>query len=478
MPAPPSPNPTLAPLGPAVAASPAPASADPAAPAQPETPVSEPPPTGRAGPAAPPPPPDPTTPPARSGWLAPFAKGSAFRHRLSSLLWLPYPAKSGLHLQRQSPPTSVPAASSPSPEPAAEPAHAPPPDHGFAAVLPFRRFNRNWYNAMAGASLLANSEISAGMFLSGRCGTRFDVHCEFLRYDFLLPVYGPAIYRIRPMGDLDAQLAAGEPFSIELDIEVVQQIAHRGRERRVGRAHARFTVQPRASGQTLAPRPTRDQPVLLAAAGASPSQPGAVETSPATAPLPQSEAGRPRSLGKRSFGDRFEAWFSTLTSRSTFWHRVGSLIWLPYAFRSGIRMQKVDDRTFAAELPFRRFNRNWHNAMADAALLANSEIAAGTCIHGRCGGDYTVVCKRLSYEFLRPCFGPAVYRITELQSLEKHLATGSEFNFDTAMDVIQRVGDQEVRIGACLATFHITPKAMHAAREARRKRGRDRSLHR
>ena len=51
------------------------------------------------------------------------------------------------------------------------------------------------------------------------------------------------------------------------------------------------------------------------------------------------------------------------------------MIWLPYAFRSGIRMKRLGETEFTAELPFRRFNRNWYNAMAGASLLANSEIA-------------------------------------------------------------------------------------------------------
>ena len=53
---------------------------------------------------------------------------------------------------------------------------------------------------------------------------------------------------------------------------------------------------------------------------------------------------------------------------------VCSMIWLPYAFRSGIRMQRVDAETFTAELPFRRFNKNWYNAMAGAALLAGPVV--------------------------------------------------------------------------------------------------------
>ena len=70
-----------------------------------------------------------------------------------------------------------------------------------------------------------------------------------------------------------------------------------------------------------------------------------------------------------SLVDRVEQWIARLSSRSNFWHRVCSMVWLPYAFRSGIRMKRLDDTTFAAELPFRRFNRNWYNAMAGAALL-------------------------------------------------------------------------------------------------------------
>lgn len=175
---------------------------------------------------------------------------------------------------------------------------------------------------------------------------------------------------------------------------------------------------------------------------------------------------------KRSLRDRIEEYLARLTSRSNFWHRVASLVWLPYAFRSGIRIKKVDGSTFSAVLPFRRFNRNWYNAMAGAALLANAEIAGGMYIYGRCGGDYTVVCKTLNYRFLRPCFGPAIYRMTPKADLDALLATGREFNFEIEIDVVQQLPTRglgkDVRVGRCTAVFHITPKALHAARAARR----------
>lgn len=206
--------------------------------------------------------------------------------------------------------------------------------------------------------------------------------------------------------------------------------------------------------------------------------------SPEHAPQPLPERHPDRAPGaipapakrKRKFMDSFEAAFSRLTSRSTFFHRLGSMIWLPYAFRSGIKIKRVDDKTFSAVLPFRRFNRNWYNAMAGASLLANSEIAGGMYIYGRCGGDYTVVCKELTYKFLRPCYGPATYRISAPGDLDAELATGREFNFDIDMDIVQSLPTRglgrEVRVGKCRATFHVTPKALHEARKARRARTR------
>lgn len=181
--------------------------------------------------------------------------------------------------------------------------------------------------------------------------------------------------------------------------------------------------------------------------------------------------------------DRFEAFIAKISSRSHFWNRVCSLIWLPYAFRSGIRMKKVDERTFAAELPFRRFNRNWYNAMAGAALLANSEIAGGMFIFARTGGDFTLVCKELTYKFLRPCFGPALYKVTPREDLDALIASGREFNLTLDLEIVQqamlpaaiakrrpkdkllaRMAAKERRVGRCTATFHLTPASHNKAK--------------
>lgn len=171
--------------------------------------------------------------------------------------------------------------------------------------------------------------------------------------------------------------------------------------------------------------------------------------------------------------DRVEAFISKLSVRDNFWNSVCSLIWLPLAFFSGIRMKEMDANSFVARavLPFRRFNRNWYRAMAGGALLANSEIAGGSYVFGICGADYTVVCKHLEYRFLRPCFGPAIYRIKAREDVKSLMATGAEFNITVEMDILQqasRLGEKDKRVGHSVATFHVTPKTHHKSKRARR----------
>jgi hypothetical protein len=172
--------------------------------------------------------------------------------------------------------------------------------------------------------------------------------------------------------------------------------------------------------------------------------------------------------------DRVEAFVSRLSMRDNFWNSICSLIWLPLAFFSGIRMKELDKNSIVAQaiLPFRRFNRNWYRAMAGGALLANSEIAAGTFIFGVCGADYTVVCKNLNYTFLRPCFGPAVYRITPREEMKPFLDTKREFNITIDMEISQQGfrGQKDRRVGRCEATFHVTPKVHHKQKADRRNR--------
>jgi hypothetical protein len=172
----------------------------------------------------------------------------------------------------------------------------------------------------------------------------------------------------------------------------------------------------------------------------------------------------------KTWFDRLEAFVSRLSVRDNFSHSICSLLWLPLAFFSGIKMKQIDTKTFAAYLPFRRFNRNWYNAMAGGALLANSEIAGGMYVFGICGEDYTVVCKELTYKFLRPCLGPAVYRMTPRENIHQLKETQGEFNITLDLDILQqgfRPGERDKRVGQCAATFHVTPKLQHKVKANR-----------
>jgi hypothetical protein len=135
-------------------------------------------------------------------------------------------------------------------------------------------------------------------------------------------------------------------------------------------------------------------------------------------------------------------------------------------------MKAMDGNTYAAYLPFTRFNRNWYRAMAGGALLANSEIAGGMYVFGVVGADYTVVCKHLEYKFLRPCLGPAIYKMTPREDLKASVAAGTEFNITLDLDVLQQInkpGQKDRRVGQCVATFHVTPKVHHKIKKTLRK---------
>jgi len=211
------------------------------------------------------------------------------------------------------------------------------------------------------------------------------------------------------------------------------------------------------------------------------------ETAQATSrSRPRRASGGPIKAGeavpvKRTLVDRIEGFISKLSTRNNFWHRVCSLIWLPYAFRSGISMKRIDDSTFQAVLPFRKINKNWYNAMAGAALLGNSEIAGGMYVFGFCGGDYTVVCKNLEYRFLRPCLGPAIYKIRPKTDIKPLVEKMEEFDATIQLDIYQAIPlpsrkgadveeptdgkpKKEKRVGRAIAIFHATPKLHQKSR--------------
>lgn len=210
----------------------------------------------------------------------------------------------------------------------------------------------------------------------------------------------------------------------------------------------------------------------------------------ANTPTPgASDANRPapRMLERKlTLTDKADRYLSRLSAKSSFWQRITSFIFMPYSFKSGIQMKRLGPDSFSAVLPFKRINKNWYNAMAGAALLGNAEIAGGMYVFDLAGGDYTVVCKHLEYKFLRPCFGPAVYKIAPREDLAALIATGNEFNITLDMEIVQqslmpenvrptaekvlpkavgeKVASKEKRVGKAVATFHVTPKSHQLAK--------------
>ncbi len=172
--------------------------------------------------------------------------------------------------------------------------------------------------------------------------------------------------------------------------------------------------------------------------------------------LPLENPTEPEKL-KLGFVKKIEMFIGRLSTKNNFWNKICSLIWLPFAFSSGLFMTKDEN---VAILPFRRFNKNWYNAMAGAILLGNSEIAGGTYVFKKTNGLYRVVCKNLEYKFLRPCIGPAVYKMTPREDIENLVSLGKEFNIDLDMTIYQLMfapNEKQRRVGKCTVTFHATP---------------------
>ncbi len=81
----------------------------------------------------------------------------------------------------------------------------------------------------------------------------------------------------------------------------------------------------------------------------------------------------------------------------------------------------------------------------------------------------------MTYKFLRPCYGPAIYNVRDAQQiateLSEQMSARKEFNIDFIMDITQTLHKRgrEVRVGKCEITFHCTPKSMIKERASRRK---------
>ena len=60
-------------------------------------------------------------------------------------------------------------------------------------------------------------------------------------------------------------------------------------------------------------------------------------------------------------------------------------------------------------------------------------------LFAECGSDYEVVCKRMEYKFLRPCYGPAIYRVANAEDVKAKIDEGGEFNIQLELEITQQL---------------------------------------
>ena len=160
--------------------------------------------------------------------------------------------------------------------------------------------------------------------------------------------------------------------------------------------------------------------------------------------------GRPSQAPRRSpSGSR--ASISKLSTAKNFWHRVCSFIWLPYAFRCGIRMQKLDARDLHRRAPLpslqpqlvQRDGRRRRSATPRSPAGSTSSIWRRR-LHGRV--------QAAELPLPAPCFGPAVYQVVPKGDVDALVAEGGEFNIEIQLNVYQQLkkpGERGSAWGGC-----------------------------
>ena len=181
--------------------------------------------------------------------------------------------------------------------------------------------------------------------------------------------------------------------------------------------------------------------------------------------VPQQDP-RPIALG---LVGRVRAYLKRLSTRSQFWHSALTMLFMPSVWRSGIRLRRMPDY-FQGLLPFNRTNRNYDGDVSGAALLGNCEVAAGGYVFYEAEGQFSVVCKKLSFAFRRPCRAAVEYRVALHDQLTAMVAAGRPFTIDLDVAVFE-LGAIQRQIGSAVATFHARPLGYMRARERGQTRG-------
>ena len=86
----------------------------------------------------------------------------------------------------------------------------------------------------------------------------------------------------------------------------------------------------------------KTRPATEPTAATDPAAPPEADRPEASEPVSERRHGDPKPKRKRTLWERAEAFVSRLSTKNHFWHSVCSRIWLPYAFKSGIKMKMID----------------------------------------------------------------------------------------------------------------------------------------
>lgn len=155
----------------------------------------------------------------------------------------------------------------------------------------------------------------------------------------------------------------------------------------------------------------------------------------------------------------WEIRLNKLTMKSTVANRVLAFIFMPFIARSGLKIN-YDPSNFYAYLPKKRINVNWYGTISGAAILGNSELAAGAYLFMQTQGEYRMVCTHLDYYFLLPSTEAVIFKADLDQAeLATKMAAGGSFMMDMTVKLYRAKSKttQGKRIGAGHIRFKVWP---------------------
>jgi len=167
---------------------------------------------------------------------------------------------------------------------------------------------------------------------------------------------------------------------------------------------------------------------------------------------------RPPAAGLSWVSPTIEQKLTLATMRMPWLHWLLTMLFMPIAWRMGMRINYSADN-FYAETPSKRFNRNYYGTFGGAAVLANLEMAAGAYLLVRTSARYRLVCRNANYRFMLPSTTGLHVRIEPLDAdLEEAILANKPFNANLKISVYARSktrGKPGRKIGRGEMRFHL-----------------------